>query len=126
MKFRTWLSFLTCLSRKLLRKASKSLSMNMNSFQSSRDILSELRTKVLVFVEKRTHCLSIFCSSSQSSFLVPSGDVDQHSFDMTYMDKCSSSSIFVSNKLYVSSVFFELNSPIGMYGVLKSGRLRSP
>ncbi len=79
-----------------------------------------------MFVEKRTHCLSIFCSSSHSSFLVPSGDVDQHSFDMTYMDMCSSSSIFVSNKLYVSSVFFELNSPIGMYGVLKSGRLRSP
>jgi hypothetical protein len=33
------------------------------------------------------------------------------------MDKCSNNCVFVCRKLYVSSLFFELNSPVGTYVV---------
>ncbi len=41
----------------------------------------------------------------------------QHSLVITYMDKCSNDFVFVCKKFYVSSVFFELNSPVAMYVV---------
>jgi hypothetical protein len=35
------------------------------------------------------------------------------------MDKCSNNFVFVCKKFYVSSVFSELNSPVGSYVVSK-------
>jgi hypothetical protein len=37
----------------------------------------------------------------------------QRSLVITYMDKWSNKVVFVCNKFYVSSVFSELNSPVG-------------
>ncbi len=53
---------------------------------------------------------------------VPLGDLDhikilQWSFVITYMDKCCNNFVFVCKKFYVSSVFSELNSPVGAYVV---------
>jgi hypothetical protein len=61
-------------------------------------------------------------TSSDSSLSVPLGDLDhlkilQRSLVITYMDKCSNNFAFVCKKSYVSSVFSELNSPVGTYGV---------
>jgi hypothetical protein len=36
---------------------------------------------------------------------------------ITYIDKCSNNFVFVCKKFYVSSVFSELNSPVGSYVV---------
>ncbi len=41
----------------------------------------------------------------------------QWSLVITYMDKCSNNFVFVCKKFYVSSVFSELNSPVGTYVV---------
>ncbi len=41
----------------------------------------------------------------------------QWSLAITYMDKCSNNFVFVCKKFYVSSVFSELNSPVGTYVV---------
>jgi hypothetical protein len=61
-------------------------------------------------------------TSFDSSLSVPLGDVDhlkilQRSFVITYMDKCCNNFVFVCKKFYVSSVFSELNSPVGAYVV---------
>ncbi len=61
-------------------------------------------------------------SSSNYSLSVLLQDLDylkslQHSLVITYMDKCSNDFVFVCKKFYVSSVFFELNSPVAMYVV---------
>jgi hypothetical protein len=41
----------------------------------------------------------------------------EQSLVITYMDKCSNNVLFVCKKFYVSSVFSELNSPVGTYVV---------
>jgi hypothetical protein len=61
-------------------------------------------------------------TSSDSSLSVPLGDLDhlkilQRSFVITYMDKCCNNFVFVCKKFYVSSVFSELDSPVGAYVV---------
>ncbi len=53
---------------------------------------------------------------------VPLGDLGhlkslQLSLVITYMHKCSNNFVFVCKKFYVSSVFSELNSPVGTYVV---------
>jgi hypothetical protein len=85
-------------------------------------ILSEWKAKVLLFVQKRTHASSMVQTSSDSSLSVPLGDLDrlkslQRSLVITYMDKCSNNFVFVCKKFYVSSVFSELNPPVGTYVV---------
>jgi hypothetical protein len=85
-------------------------------------ILSEWKAKVLLFVQKRTHSSSMVQTSSDSSLSVPLGDLDhlkslQRSLVITYMDKCSNNFVFVCKKFYVSSVFSELNLPVGTYVV---------
>jgi len=85
-------------------------------------ILSEWKTKVLSFVQKRTCASFVVQTSSDSSLYVPLGDLDhlkilQRSFVITYMDKCCNNFVFVCKKFYVSSVFFELNSLVGTYVV---------
>jgi hypothetical protein len=85
-------------------------------------ILSEWKAKVLLFVQKRTCASFVVQTSSESSLSVPSGDLDllkilQQSFVITYMDKCCNNFVFVCKKFYVSSVFSELNSPVGAYVV---------
>jgi hypothetical protein len=84
--------------------------------------LSEWQAKVLLFVQKRTCSRSMLQSSSHSSLFVHLGDLDhlksfQCSFIITYMDKCSDDFVVVHKKLYISSVFFKLNSPVGTYKV---------
>jgi len=61
-------------------------------------------------------------TSSDSSQSVALGDLDrlkslQQSLVITYIDKCSNNFVFVCKKFYVSSVFSELNSPVGSYVV---------
>jgi hypothetical protein len=61
-------------------------------------------------------------TSSHSSLFVPLGDRDhlkilQWSFVITCMDKCWNNFVFVCKKFYVSSVFSDLNSPVGAYVV---------
>jgi hypothetical protein len=85
-------------------------------------ILSEWKAKVLLFVQKRTRASIVVQTSSDSSLSVPLGDLDhlkilQWSFVITYMDKCCNNFVFVCKKFYVSSVFSELNSPVGAYVV---------
>ncbi len=53
---------------------------------------------------------------------VPLGDLGhlkslQLSLVITYMHKCSNNFVFVCKKFYVSSVFSELNPPVGTYMV---------
>ncbi len=85
-------------------------------------ILSEWKAKVPLFVWERTHASSEVQTSSDSSLSVPLGVLDhlkslQRSLVITYMDKCSKFFLFVCTKFYVSSVFSELNSPVGSYVV---------
>jgi hypothetical protein len=85
-------------------------------------MLSEQKTKVLLFVQKRTHASFVVQTSSDSSLSVPLGDLDhlkilQKSFVITYMDKCCNNFVFVCKKFYVSSVFFKFNSSVGVYEV---------
>ncbi len=85
-------------------------------------ILSEWKAKVLLFVQKRTCASFVVQTSSDSSLSVPLGDLDhlkilQRSFVITYMDKCCNNVVFVCKKFYVSSVFSELNSPVGACAV---------
>ncbi len=85
-------------------------------------ILSEWKARVLLFVQKRTCASFMVQTSSDSSLSVPLGDLDhlkilQHSFVIIYMDKCCNNFVFVCKKFYVSSVFSELNSPVGAYVV---------
>jgi hypothetical protein len=87
-------------------------------------ILSDWKAKVPLFVQKRTHASSVVQTSLDSSLSVPSGDLGhlkslQRSLVITYMDKCSNNFVFVCKKFYVSSVFSELNSPVGSYVVSK-------
>jgi hypothetical protein len=61
-------------------------------------------------------------TSSDSSLSVPLGDLDhlkilQRPLVITYMDKCCYNFVLVCKKFYVSSVFSELNSPVGTYVV---------
>jgi hypothetical protein len=61
-------------------------------------------------------------TSSDSSLSVPLGALDhlkilQQSFVISYMDKCCNNFVFVCKKFYISSVFSELNSPVGAYVV---------
>ncbi len=61
-------------------------------------------------------------TSFDSSLSVPLGDLDhlktlQQSLVITYMDKCCINFVFVCKKIYVSSVFSELNSPVGTHVV---------
>ncbi len=76
----------------------------------------------LLFVHKRTCASFVVQTSSDSSLSVPLGDLDhlkilQRSFVITYMDKCCNNVVFVCKKFYVSSVFSELNSPVGACAV---------
>ncbi len=85
-------------------------------------ILSEWKAKVLLFVQKRTCASFVVQTSSDSSLSVPLGGLDhlkilQRSLVITYMDKCCNNFVFVHKKFYVSSVFSELNSPVGTYAV---------
>jgi hypothetical protein len=85
-------------------------------------ILREWKAKVLLFVQKRTRASFVVQTSSDSSLSVPLRDMDhlkylQQSFVITYMDKCCNNFVFVCKKFYVSSVFSELNSPVGAYVV---------
>jgi hypothetical protein len=85
-------------------------------------ILSEWKAKVLLFVQKRTRAPSMVQTSSDSSLSVPLGDLGhlkslQRSLVITHMDKCSNNFVVVCKKLYVSSVFCELNPPVGTYMV---------
>jgi hypothetical protein len=85
-------------------------------------ILSEWKAKVLLFVQKRTRASLVVQTSSDSSLSIPLGDLDhlkifQRSFVITYMDKCCNNFVFVCKKFYISSVFSELNSPVGAYVV---------
>jgi hypothetical protein len=85
-------------------------------------ILSEWKAKVLCFVQKRTHSSFVVQTSSDSFLSVPLGDLDhlkilQWSFVITCMDKCWNNFVFVCKKFYVSSVFSDLNSPVGAYVV---------
>ncbi len=77
-------------------------------------ILSEWKAKLLLCVQKRTCCLSILHSSSQSSFSGPLVDLDQlksfqRPFLVTLMNKCSKQFIFECGEPYISSVFFKLS-----------------
>ncbi len=61
-------------------------------------------------------------TSYDSSLSVPLRDLDhlkilQRSFVITCMDKCCNNFVFVCKKFYVSSVFSELNFPVGAYVV---------
>jgi hypothetical protein len=63
-----------------------------------------------------------FKTSSDSSLSVPFGDLDhrkilQRYFVITCMDKCWNNFLFVCKKFYISSVFSDLNSPVGAYVV---------
>jgi hypothetical protein len=83
-------------------------------------ILSEWKAKVLLFVQKRTRASFVVQTSFDSSLSVALGDLDhlkilQRSLVNTYMDKCCNNFVFVCKKFYVSSVFSELNSPVGTY-----------
>jgi len=86
-------------------------------------ILSEWKAaKVLLFVQHRTRASFVVQTSSDSSLSVPLGDLDllkilQWCFVITYMDKCCNNFVFVCKKFYISSVFSELNSPVGAYVV---------
>jgi hypothetical protein len=55
--------------------------------------------------------INIFSNCLEFSFLIVC------SFVITYRDKCSNNCVLVCKKLYVSSLFFELNSPVGTYVV---------
>jgi len=69
-------------------------------------ISSEWKSKVLLFVQKRTRASSMVQTSSDSSLSVPLGDLD-HLKSLQW-------SLVVT---YVSSVFSELDSPVGTYVV---------
>jgi hypothetical protein len=77
------------------------------------------------FIQKRTHASFMVQISCDSSLSVPLGDLDhldhlkilQWSLVITYVDKCCNNFVFVCKKFYVSSVFSELNSPVGTYVV---------
>jgi hypothetical protein len=61
-------------------------------------------------------------TSFDSSLSVPLGDLDhlktlQQSLVITYMDKNCINFVFVCKKFYVSSVFSELNFPVGTHVV---------
>ncbi len=57
-------------------------------------------------------------SSSNYSLSVLLQDLDHlKSLQRSLVDKCSNDFVFVCKKFYVSSVFFELNSPVAMYVV---------
>jgi hypothetical protein len=85
-------------------------------------ILSEWKAKVLLLVRKKTHAFFVVQTSSDSSLSVPLGNLDhlkilQRSLVITYRDKCCNNFVFVCKKFYLSSVFSELDSPVGTYAV---------
>jgi hypothetical protein len=116
-KFRS--GFLSMLSvEEAIEKGLKKFVNKQEELLGVQGILSEWKAKVLLFVQKRTHASFVAQTSSDSSLSVPLGDLDhlkilQRSFVVTYMDKCSNNFVFVCKKFYVSSVFSELNSPVG-------------
>jgi hypothetical protein len=69
-------------------------------------ISSEWKAKILLFVQKRTCASSMVQTSSHSSLSVPLGDLD-HLKSLQW-------SLVIT---YVSTVFSELNSPVGTYVV---------
>ncbi len=121
IKFRS--GFLSLLSiEKAIDKGLKKFVNKQEELLGVQGILSECKAKVLSFVQKRTHASFVVQTSSNSSLSVPLGDLDhlkilERSFVITYMDKCCNNFVFVCNKFYVSSIFFELNSPVGAYVV---------
>jgi len=120
-KFRS--DFLSMLSiEEVIDKGLKKFVNKQEELLGVQGILSEWKAKVLLFVQKRTHASFVVQTSSDSSLSVPLGDLDhlkilQRSFVVTYMDKCCNNLVFVCKKFYVSSVFSELNSPVGAYVV---------
>jgi hypothetical protein len=100
----------------------KGLKNFVNKQEELLGILNEWKAKVLLLVQKRTRASFVVQTSSDSSLSVPLGDLDhlkilQWSLAITYMDKCCNNFVFVCKKFYVSSVFSELNSPVGTYVV---------
>ncbi len=120
-KFRS--GFLSMLSiEEAIDKGLKKFVNKQEELLGVQGILSEWKAKVLLFVQKRTCASFVVQTSSDSSLSVPLGDLDhlkilQQSFVITYMDKCCNNFLFVCKKFYVSSVFSELNSPVGAYEV---------
>jgi hypothetical protein len=85
-------------------------------------ILREWKAKVLLFVYKKTCASFVVETSSNSSLSVPLGDLDrqkilQRSLVITSMDKCCNNFVFICKQIYVSSIFFELNSLVGAHVV---------
>jgi hypothetical protein len=121
IKFRS--GFLSLLSiEEAIDKGFKKFVNKQEELLGVQGILSEWKAKVLSFVQKRTRASFVVQTSSDSSLSVPLGDLDhlkifQRSFVSTYMDKCCNNFVFVYKKFYVSSVFSELNSPVGAYVV---------
>jgi hypothetical protein len=120
-KFRS--GFLSMLSiEEVIDKGLKKFVHKQEELLGVQGILREWKAKVLLFVQKRTLASFVVQTSSDSSLSVPLGDLGhlkflQQSFVITYMDKCCNNFVFVCKKLYVSSVFSELNSPVGAYVV---------
>jgi len=85
-------------------------------------ILCEWKAKVLLFMQMRTRASFMVQTSSDSSLSAPLRDLDhlktlQRSLVITYTDKCCNKFVFFCKKFYVSSVFSELNSPVGTHVV---------
>jgi hypothetical protein len=120
-KFRS--GFLSMLSiEEAIEKGLKKFVNKQEELLGVQGILSEWKAKVLLFVQKRTRASFVVQTSSDSSLSVPLGDLDhlktlQRSLVITYMDKYCNNFVFVCKKFYVSSVFSELNSPVGTYVV---------
>jgi hypothetical protein len=120
-KFRS--GFLSMLSiEEAIDKGLKKFVHKQEELLGVQGILSEWKAKVLLFVQKRTRASFVVRTSSDSSLSVPLGDMDhlkilQRSFVITCMDKCWNNFVFVCKKFYVSSVFSDLNSPVGAYVV---------
>jgi len=120
-KFRS--GFLSMLSiEEAIDKGFKKFVNKQEELLGVQGILSEWKAKVLLFVQKSTRASFMVQTSSDSSLSVPLGDLDhlktlQRSLVITYMDKCCNNFVCVCKKFYVSSVFCELNSPVGTYVV---------
>jgi hypothetical protein len=120
-KFRS--GFLSMLSiEEAIDKGLKKFVNKQEELLGVQGMLSERKAKVLLFVQKRTRASFMVQTSSDSSLSIPLGDLDhlkilQQSFVITYIDKCCNNFVFICKKFYVSSVFSELNSPVGVYEV---------